>query len=103
MLLSTPKCNIAAIDTLNAHMNAENGVETPFVFEDEGVEYALNLQAFYNLETSIDRTDFILAENVIECNDGTTFYPEGSKFMDTPVCQFGESSFDPYGYVALKG
>ena len=75
------------LESLNTHMNSEDGVSTPFSFEDDGIIYNVNLQAFYNLETGIDRNDFVLETNEIICEEGDSVYDEGSKVASDSVCK----------------
>ncbi len=75
------------IDNLNAHLTAQDGEQTPFIIQDEGVPLKLNLQAFYSLDNGLDSSDYTLTNNRIECQfSGDVYYAEGSKVLNAPAC-----------------
>ena len=70
------------LDSLNQHLQAEDGADVLFDFSDDDVKAKLNIQAAYELNTAIGRNDLDISENKYTCEIDN----EMSKFMNSPTC-----------------
>ena len=76
------------INAVFAHLTAKDGAKAPFTFVDESATYTLNLHAFYDISTAIDRSDFTITSSYI-CNRGE-YNQVQSQLLNEPVCLDGD-------------
>ncbi|MFS1440119.1 hypothetical protein [Shewanella sp. 10N.286.48.A6] len=78
---------------LNAHLSAEDGVATPLVIADGDLSYSLNLHAFYNMDTAIDRNDFSIHAYIVCDTKGNEWSEKLSKVVNYGLCGSEEKDY----------
>ncbi|WP_153912572.1 hypothetical protein [Shewanella sp. TC10] len=73
------------LQDLNTHLSAADGSADPLVVIDGDLTYTVNLQAFYSLETGIDRNDFTI-NAYQDCATGDQWSEVLSKVADDAIC-----------------
>ena len=81
------------IESLDAHLHAEDGDRNPLVIEDGDDEIFINLHAFYDTENGIDRNSFTVNFNGYHCSGGMKGqYDETlSKLFNDTICSHDEN------------
>ena len=90
----------AKLNSLDRHLKAENGDSTPLVVNDNDDTFYVNLHAFYNTNTGIDRNAFDISIGDYSCHfDLGTYDIDTSRFFSYPMCAHNESIHDEWGFI----
>ena len=86
------KLTILSVNSLNSHLQAKDGSQTPFTYINLDGKLIVNLQEFYH--NPLVRDDITISKNKYNCIDnGTNIDEENSKFFNIPICKNNDAIF----------
>ncbi|MCP4323402.1 MAG: hypothetical protein GY787_16440 [Alteromonadales bacterium] len=91
------------INKLYTHMHAADGKTSPLVTVLENTTVTVNLHAFYNLATGLDREDIDFdVDNMSVCYDAN-YNIDLSKIMGEPMCDYSGTNYKHGLYLSDSG
>ena len=89
------------IDKLYTHMHADDGETSPLTVTYDNANITVNLQAFYNLATGLDKDNFDLdIDNMFICAE-SNYNIDLSKVAGQPMCDYSGTGSDIEGLPYL--